>query len=181
MTIHIGLLRAVNVAGHNKIGMAELRALLVSLGMSGVRSLLQSGNLVFESNDGRSEQLESMLEEAAKQRLGPQTDFVVRTRNDWRKIVADNPLREEAEGDPSHLLVMFLKAAPGRSKVEALRKAIKGRETIRSKGRQLYIVYPDGIGRSRLTTKLIEEALGTRGTGRNWNTASKLGAMAEET
>ena len=180
MTIHIGLLRAVNVAGHNKIGMAELRALLVSLGMSGVRSLLQSGNLVFESDDGRSEQLENMLEEAVKQRLGLQTDFFVRTRNDWRKIIADNPFREEAESDPSHLLIMFLKAAPSRSKVEALQTAIKGRETIRSKGRQVYVVYPDGIGRSRLTTKLIEGTLGTRGTGRNWNTVSKLAAMAEE-
>jgi uncharacterized protein (DUF1697 family) len=108
MTTHIGLLRAVNVAGRNKVGMAELRDLLTDLGMKDVRSMLQSGNLVFRSDIGRLAGLESMLEETTQRRLGLKTDFLVRTGNDWRELVTDNPLREEAQRDPSHFMVMFL-------------------------------------------------------------------------
>ena len=93
-------------------------------------------------------------------------------------MVAGNPFPEEAERDPSHLLVIFLKEAPDRKDVMALQSAIKGREVVRAKGRHAYVVYPDGIGRSRLTSALIEKKLATRGTGRNWNTVLKLGAAA---
>ena len=178
MTIYVGFLRAVNVAGHNKLGMDDLRELLVALGMKDVQSLLQSGNLVFQSDIAPTERLEHMLEKAAEQRLGLQTEFLVRTSKELSAVIAGNPFKEEAATDPSHLLVMFLKSVPDRSKVAALQSAIKGRERIRAKGRQAYIVYPDGIGRSRLTTKVLEEGLDTRGTGRNWNTVLKLDAMA---
>jgi uncharacterized protein (DUF1697 family) len=179
MTIHIALLRAVNLPGHNKAGMADLRELLAGLGMQDARSLLQSGNLVFRSDAGTTAQLERLLAAAAQKRLGLDTDFFVRTANDWKAIIAGNPFPEEAKRDPSHLLVMFLKEAPDREDVTALQRAITGREVVRAKGRHAYIVYPEGIGRSRLTSALIERRLGTRGTGRNWNTVLKLGALAE--
>jgi uncharacterized protein (DUF1697 family) len=178
MTIHIGLLRAVNLAGHNKIGMADLRDLLAALGLQDVRSLLQSGNVVFRSEVHTAAQLERVLEREAAKRLGLETDFFVRTASDWKAMVAGNPFPEEAERDPSHLVVIFLKEAPDRKDVMALQSAIKGREVVRAKGRHAYVVYPDGIGRSRLTSALIEKKLATRGTGRNWNTVLKLGAAA---
>ncbi len=178
MATYIGLLRAVNVAGHNKVAMAALRELLVGLGMREVRSLLQSGNLVFESDLGTTERLERILEDAAERELKLRTRFFLRTRDEWNRVVADNPFREEARRDPSRLLVMFLKQAPDRTRVAALEQAIKGREIIGTKGRQAYIVYPDGIGRSRLTGRLIETKLGTPGTARNWNTVLKLEATA---
>jgi uncharacterized protein (DUF1697 family) len=76
---------------------------------------------------------------------------------------------------------MFLKDEPPADAIAALRKAIVGRESIAADERQLYIVYPDGIGRSKLTTSLIEKRLATRGTGRNWNTLVKLAAAAAAT
>jgi uncharacterized protein (DUF1697 family) len=178
MAIHIGLLRAVNLAGHNRIAMADLRALVTALGMQDVRTLLQSGNVVFRSAVRTGAQLERSLEGAAMKRLGLDTDFFVRTVSDWNALVAGNPFPEEAERDPGHLVVMFLKEAPNDEQVSALQKAITGREVVRAKGRHAYLVYPDGIGRSRLTTALIERKLATRGTGRNWNTVLKLGALA---
>lgn len=178
MATYIGLLRAVNVAGHNKVRMEALRDLLVGLGMGDVRSLLQSGNLVFESEIRTSGRLEGMLEDAAERRLELRTDVLVRMRSELNRVVADNPFREEARCDPSRLLVMFLKEAPERTKVAALQEAIKGREVVQANGREAYIVYPDGVGRSRLTIRLIETKLGTRGTARNWNTVLKLEAMA---
>jgi uncharacterized protein (DUF1697 family) len=178
MTIHIGLLRAVNLAGHNKIGMADLRDLLAAIGMEDVRTLLQSGNVVFRSGAQTAAQLEVVFEKAAAKRLGLETEFFVRTTADWKALIAGNPFPEEAKRDPGHLLVIFLKDAPSRENVAALQSAIKDREVVRAKGRHAYVVYPDGIGRSRLTTALIERKLGTRATGRNWNTVLKLGALA---
>lgn len=178
MTTYIGLLRAVNLPGHNKVGMADLRELLAGLGMRDARSLLQSGNLVFRSDVRTSTAVERLLEDAAAKRLGLETDFFVRSADDWRAIVAGNPFPREAARDPGHLLVVLLKGAPDREAVKALQGAITGREVVRAGGRHAYVVYPDGVGRSRLTSALLERKLGTRGTGRNWNTVLKLGALA---
>ena len=179
MTIQIALLRAINLPDHNKVGMADLRELLTGLGFADARSLLQSGNLVFRSDARTGAPLERLIEGAAKEKLGLDTDFFVRTAEEWKTIIAGNPFPEEAERDPGHLIVLFLKDAPDRKGVAALEEAIKGREVVRVKGRHAYIVYPDGVGRSRLTNVLIEKKLGTRSTGRNWNTVLKLGALAE--
>jgi uncharacterized protein (DUF1697 family) len=73
---------------------------------------------------------------------------------------------------------MLLKEAPSRASVKALQSAIKGREVVRAKGRHAYVVYPDGVGASRLTSALVERTLRTRSTGRNWNTVLKLAALA---
>jgi uncharacterized protein (DUF1697 family) len=72
---------------------------------------------------------------------------------------------------------MFLKTAPPAERVDSLRASIKGPEIIQSDGKQLYVVYPAGIGGSKLTGALIEKKLGTRGTGRNWNTVLKLATL----
>jgi uncharacterized protein (DUF1697 family) len=175
---HIALLRAVNLGAHNKVGMADLRELLVGLGFEDAQTLLQSGNLVFSGGSKTAASLEQTLERAAARQLGLETDFFVRTAKEWQAIVDANPFPREAKDDPSHLVAVILKADVGAADVAALQKAIVGREVVRAKGRCAYIVYPDGIGRSKLTSALIEKTLGTRGTARNWNTVLKLAAVA---
>ena len=176
--MHIALLRAVNVAGKNLVAMAALRSLFEELGFSRVSTLLQSGNVVFDGGKRGGDALESKLEKATAERLGVRVDFMVRTAAEWSAVVAANPFAEEARRDPGHLLVMCLKAAPAPGAVEALRAAIKGPERVAVVERDAYLVYPDGVGRSKLTTALLEGKLGTRGTGRNWNTVQKLAALA---
>ena len=178
MAVHIALLRAINVGGHNKVTMSDLRDLCGNLGLVGATSLLQSGNLVFQSNRLTGAALEKLLEEETARRLNISADYLVRSAAEWRKIIARNPFPKEAENDPAHLLVMFLKTAPPANSVDALRSAIQGPEVICSDGKQLYIVYPAGIGRSKLTGALIEKNVGSRGTGRNWNTVLKLAALS---
>lgn len=178
MTTHVALLRGINVGGHKMVAMADLRDLLTRLGFADARSLLQSGNLVFRSEKRTAAQLERFLEAEVEKRLGLRTEFFVRTAPEWAAIVAGNPFREEAERDPGHFLVLFLKHAPDARNVKALQAAITGPELVRAEGRQAYVVYPDGIGRSRLTSTLIEKHMG-RGTGRNWNTVLKLAALAK--
>jgi uncharacterized protein (DUF1697 family) len=179
VTVHIALLKGVNLPGHNKVAMTDLRELGLALGLFDVRTLLQSGNMVFRSQSRKTAALEAQLESEAAKRLGFRTDFFVRSAEQWEEIVARNPFPQEAKRDPGHLLVMCLKAAPKATGVKSLQAAIPGRETVRAAGREAYLVYPDGVGRSRLTTALIEKHLGTSGTARNWNTVLKLEALTK--
>jgi uncharacterized protein (DUF1697 family) len=178
MTTHLALLRGINVGGHKQVAMADLRDVLTQLGFADARSLLQSGNLVFRCDARQRADLERLLETETARRLALQTDFFVRTAAEWDAVIARNPFRTEAVRNPGHLVVVFLKDMPAAGDVKALQAAITGPEVLRAEGRHVYIVYAGGIGRSRLTSGVIDRYLGTRGTGRNWNTVLKLGALA---
>ncbi|HYL56779.1 MAG TPA: DUF1697 domain-containing protein [Gemmatimonadales bacterium] len=178
MTTHVALLRAINLGGHNSVSMADLREVLTRLGFGDVQSVLRTGNLVFQDDRRTGAQLEPLLETEARKRLRLETDFFVRTAMEWQAVIARNPFPKEAKRHPAHLVVMFLKDAPEAKDVKALQAAITGREVVRAVGKHLYVVYSDGIGRSRLTNAVIEKNIHTRGTGRNWNTVLKLGAWA---
>ena len=178
MTTYIGLLRAINLAGLNRVGMADLRDMLSALGFDEPRSLLQSGNVLFRCRPRAAAPLERLLEAELRTRLKVDTDFMVRTAEEWHGIVERNPFPKEAVRDPGHLLMFCLKAATDAASVKALQAAIKGPEIVRADGREAYIFYPAGVGRSKLTSTIIEKKLGTRGTARNWNTVLKLRALA---
>jgi uncharacterized protein (DUF1697 family) len=179
MSIQVALLRGINVGGKCLVAMADLRALVERLGYSGVRTLLQSGNLVFEGGRRKGVELERLLEIETARRLDVTVDYVIRSAKEWQEVIADNPFPKEARLDPSHLVVVFLKAKPQAQDVQALEASIQGPERLQAMGKQLYIVYPTGIGQSKLTGTLIERKLGLRGTARNWNTVMKLAALCE--
>jgi uncharacterized protein (DUF1697 family) len=177
MPRYIGLLRAVNLPGHNQVAMTALRDLLTRLGFSDCRTLLQSGNVVFGCDGRSAADLERILEAEVELRLKVATAFFVRGAEEWQEVIDRNPFVKEARRDPSHLVVMVLKERPSDQAVKDLQAAITGSEVVRADGRHAYIVYPDGIGRSRLTNVLIEKKLNTQGTGRNWNTVQKLNVL----
>ena len=173
----VALLRAVNLGGHQQIAMSALRDFAEDLGFLNVRTILQSGNLVFDAERCGPKNLEDLLESKAKTALGLATDFFVRSAKDWKLLVEKNPFPDEATQAPARLIVMFLKDAPNANGLKALRDSIRGPEIVEVVGKQAYLVYPDGVGRSRLTNALIEAKLGTRATGRNWNTVRKIAAL----
>lgn len=177
---YVVLLRAVNLAGRNRVGMADLRGLAEALGYAEPRTLLQSGNLLLRGPGRSAAVLERDLREAAKKRFGMEIDFFVRSAAEWQALVAGNPFPREAKSDPGHLIAIILSGAPRRTELTALEAAIAGRERVHLAGRTAYAVYPDGVGRSKLTMALIERKLGVRGTGRNWNTVLKLAALLNE-
>ena len=164
---YIALLRGVNVGGHKLVAMSDLVALLTRLGFDEPRSLLQSGNLVFHTTGRTAAQLERTLDAEVLKRLGLETKFFVRSEKEWGGVVAGNPFPKAARDDPARLIVMFLEREPDLESMNALRAAIKGRETVRADGRQLYMIYPDGQGTSKLTNAVIERKLGMRGTARS--------------
>jgi uncharacterized protein (DUF1697 family) len=180
MSTHIGLLRAINLGSHNKVSMAALRELLNTLGLKDAQTLLQSGNIVFSGGTRSNSQLEQMLQDATRKHLGVDTPYFVRTAKEWQAIIAANPFPKEAKQDPGRTVLMCLREPPPPAAVKALQDAIKGDEVVRAKGAQAYFLYPDGIGRSKLTITLIEKKLGTTGTARNWNTVLKLSALTEK-
>lgn len=174
----VALLRAINLAGKNVVAMSDLRALFEELGFANPRTLLNSGNVVFEGAAGPPERLEARLEAEAQRRLKIATVFVVRSGDELARVVARNPFKQEAAGDPGHLLVVFAKRALPAKNVTALQAGIAGREVVRADGKHLYAVYPDGVGRSKLTAAVIDRTLGVAGTARNWNTVLKLKELA---
>lgn len=179
MTTHLAFLRAVNVGGHGPIPMAKLREWAEKRDLAEVRTLLQSGNLVFRSDGPGGAALEQRLEAAAEKDLGLETAFMVRTPAEWHEeVVAQNPFAKEAKSDPARLVVVVLKSTPTAAQIKALQAAaaLKGREVVRVHGRHAFIVYPDGQGDSKLTLAVIEKHLATRGTARNWNTVLKMAA-----
>jgi uncharacterized protein (DUF1697 family) len=180
MPTHLAFLRGINVGGKNLIAMAELRALLESLDFANVKTLLQSGNIVFDGGRKTGAALEKFLEAESSKKFGRDVDYHVRTAAEWRSIIERNPFPSEAENDPGHLLVMVFKHAPAVKNVKALEAAIKGPEYLQFDGRNGYFVYPAGVGTSRLTAAVIDRILGLRGTARNWNTTLKLAALVEK-
>jgi uncharacterized protein (DUF1697 family) len=175
--MYVALLRAVNVAGHGSVSMASLRETVGGLGFTHVQTVLQSGNLVLGRHRRQPAAIERTLERAIQSELGVAADCFVRTGAEWTALVADNPFPEAAVRTPGRLVLMCLKTAPAATEVAALRAAVRGPEVVRANGRHLYLIYPDGMGRSRLTGTLIERVLDTRGTARNWNTVLKLAAL----
>lgn len=177
MTTWVALLRGINVGGRNRVAMQDLRRLCERLGLEEVRTLIQSGNLVFHSASRDAGALERRLEQETAKRLGVTPAYFLRTADEWAALVKKNPFPEEAARDPGHLLAVLMRQAPKPGAVDALRAAIVGRERVEARGREAYFVYPDGAGRSKLTPSLIEKHLGGAGTARNWNTVLKLLAL----
>jgi len=175
----VALLRAVNLGPHNKVSMAALRDIAGGLRLTNAQTVVQSGNLVFEDpKDRATAELERLLEAAVAKHCGVSTEIYVRDATEWQAIVAANPFPAEAKKDPGHLVVGCGRDRIPADRVQALQRAIVGREKVRAVGRELFVYYPDGIGRSKLTAALMTRHLGANGgTGRNWNTVQKIAVL----
>ncbi|MGH6871024.1 MAG: DUF1697 domain-containing protein [Rhizomicrobium sp.] len=170
----VAFLRAVNVGGTGKIAMADLRALAEELGLGEPRTLLQSGNLVFDAKGKTPKVLEALLEKELTARFDLKCRVMVRGARQMKALAARNPFPKEAKNDPARLHVFFLKDTADAAAVAALNAAIKGRETAKGHGREVFLHYPDGMGESKLTNAVVERALSSPGTARNWNTVTKI-------
>lgn len=171
MTSYVALLRGVNVGGRAKLSMSDLRVLVSELGYSDVHTYIQSGNVVFTSTQRSPAKIESAVEAGLLDALGLDTSVMVRTAKDLQQIVRDNPFARK-NFEPTQLVVVFLKAKPKRQGTVDVSKY--GPEEVIAKGRELFIHYPNGQGRSKLANAVLERELATPGTARNWNTVNKL-------
>lgn len=170
------LLRAVNVGGTGKLAMSALKEELARRGYSEPRTLGAAGSVVLGS-EAPPERLERELAGLLSARFGLATEVFARTRAELEDAIAGNPFERMARDTPGGLILLFLNGEPQPADVAALRARIPGPEEIAAGPRLLYIAYGAGIGRSKLTPGLLERTLKLRGTGRNFNTVSKLAEL----
>jgi uncharacterized protein (DUF1697 family) len=180
MAVVIAMLRAVNVAGYQKLSMEALRTICGGLGLRDVQTYIQSGNIVFREDAGDPGAVARKIEDGIQRKFGFRPDVIVRTTSEMRKVILNNPFADRPEVEPNRLLALFMASAPGRQARERVLAIPCEPEELHIKGRELYVYYPDGMARPKIPMARIEKLLETSSTGRNWNTVNKLLAMAEK-
>lgn len=179
MPVTIFLLRAVNVGGATSVKMEALRRIAEALGFRHPTTLLQSGNLV-AAHDGPPAEAAALLEAALAKEFSYAPGVIARGVTALTDVIAANPLPLTAGQDPKFLQYIALASTPEPGALERLTASYAGPETIALQGSDLFVYYAEGVGRSKLTNALIERRLGVKGTARNWNTVTKLAALAVE-
>ena len=173
----IALLRGINVGGHNKIPMAGLKSLCEAMGWARIETYIQSGNLVFQSGLD-SKQLESDLEKAILDRYGFDISVIVRPGTSWTKLVNQNPFPQASEREPNRVMMGLTKSPIDTGAAGALQKQAKNEERIRLAGDALWIHFPQGSGRTKITPALLNRLAGSAVTMRNWRTVTRIDQMA---
>ena len=180
MPVIIAMLRGVNVGGHNKLPMDALRALCASLRLQGACTYVQSGNVVFRTDERDLARLAKRVQDAVAHKFGFRPEVILRTTAEMRVAIARNPFAKRRGIEPAKLLVTFLAGEPAADARKKVLSATAGAEELHLAGRELYIYFPNGAGQSKLPWASLAGALKTQGTARNWNTVQKLLEMAEK-
>jgi uncharacterized protein (DUF1697 family) len=175
--VSIALLRGINVGGRNQIAMPALRALCAELGWQAVQSYIQSGNLVFQT-EAPAAQLEAQLEQAIAQRFELNIPVIVRSAAAWAAYPPGNPYPDAARDAPHLLMLALSKAPPKQGALAGLRERASNGELLAQIGDALWIHYPSGVARSRLSPALFDRLVGSPVTARNWRTVLKLAELA---
>ena len=159
--------------------MSELKTLYESLGLGSVQTYINSGNVIFKTASRDLARLGKKIEDAIESRYGFRSDVILRTAAGMREAIARNPFASRPGLEPSRLAVSFLAGDPSPEAVEKV-LAIKAEpEELRISGREVYIYFPNGMARPKLSMAQVERTLKTPGTSRNLNTVRKLLEMAE--
>ncbi len=180
MPVFVSFLRGINVGGNKTIPMGALKALYEGLGFESVKTHLNSGNVIFTAKERSTAKLSATIEAAIERDFGFPPAVILRDAAALGRIVETNPFPAMAKDDPSHLVVMLLAGKPDKDAAKRIADAYQGVEEVWIAGEEAYVTYPNGIGKSKLTNTLLEKHLRVAGTARNWNTVTKLLAMADE-
>ncbi len=179
MARYVALLRGINVGGARKLPMAELASLLGALGLEDVVTYIQSGNVVFRVPDGDPAKLAPSIEQAIERDTGLDVAVLLRAPAELARVVRSNPFHDD-DGAVSKLQVVFLDRKPVQAAVARLDPNRSPPDEFRVQGAEVYVRYPNGSGRSKLTLDYFERTLRVRATARNWNTVLKLLALTQD-
>lgn len=175
---YIALLRGINVGGNNKLPMRELAALLEGLGLQNVKTYIQSGNVVFQSDQRDAAGLSAAITEAIRQRFGFAPYVLILDSEALAAALAANPF-PEGEAAPKSLHLFFMDASPRAYDAAALDRVKAPDERYQLIGQVFYLHAPDGIGRSKLA-ETTGKGWGVNITARNWRTATAVMALAQQ-
>lgn len=174
---YVALLRGINVGGKNRLPMADLRDIFTAAGCAAVRTYIQSGNAVFEAPQDLAEAVPELVAQTIFERFGYDTAVVMRSGEELREVAVSNPF--DTSGDPRFLHVAFLADTPSAEAVSSLDPYRSPPDEFAVRGRDVYLRYPNGVARSKLTNDYLTSRLKTVSTMRNWRTVHRLLEMVE--
>jgi uncharacterized protein (DUF1697 family) len=176
---YIALLHSIGIVGGCRLVMADLRRMAEALGLKNPRTLIATGNLIFETGRTKSARLEAKLETAFAETFGRHVDIVIRDALQWRNMVAANPFAGESARDGSRVILRVSREPVGDEEAAALVKRAGDGERVRVVAGDLWVYFPIEPVRSKLIGALTTKNLGV-GALRNWNTVRRLGEMVAE-
>ena len=180
MNTYISLLRGINVSGQKQIRMTDLKDLYQSLGFTHAESYLQSGNLVFTSDEEDRSIIAEAIEAAIARTLGYEVIVIMRDADDFRRIVQSNPFLTTRNEDPSYLHVTFLTEPPSPAALSTLVVPGDAPDEFHVVGQEVYLFCPNGYGRTKLSNQFFERKLNVAATTRNWKTVTALYNMTTD-
>lgn len=174
MHTSIALLRGINVNGQKMISMEKLRILLTDLGLTGVTTYIQSGNVVFQSGREAHFVLEKKIKSAIQDIFGFSVPVMVKTKEEWEEIISRNPFVGKKDIDASKLHVTFLSDTPNQVVVEEILGMKYGDDQCFFSGKEIYLFCPNGYGKTKFSNSFFEKQTKLIATTRNWQTVLKL-------
>lgn len=179
MPVLISMLRGVNLGAHNRIKMEALRAMYESLKLEDPRTYVQSGNVIFRTNEKNTAKLATKIQAAIEKTFACRPEVILRTTDELRRAIAATPFPKRHHLEPGKILVTFLAGVPPDPHA-ALDRLKSYPEEMHLIGRELHIYFPNGVGKSKLPWSSIEKLLKVTGTARNWNSVQAILQIAEE-
>jgi uncharacterized protein (DUF1697 family) len=180
MPTYIVLLRGINIGPHKRVKMDELVSSCAACGFREAKSYIQSGNVVFSAPKISPEKLAQKLEKQISDDFGFSADVISRTKDDFKQIIARNPLLKQRGIDPGKLHVVFLREQPSADAIRKLESLTLSPDLVRVAGKEIYFYFPNGVSSSSLWKHPLDKVLKVSSTMRNWNTINQLYEMAEE-
>ncbi|WP_123040883.1 DUF1697 domain-containing protein [Cohnella candidum] len=177
MTVYAALLRGINVGGNKKVSMPLLKRMFEEMGFGRVQTYINSGNVIFEAESAEGEAaLAERIEREIERAFGFPVAVMLRTDEELRQALENNPFASEGTPEELHLHVGYLGQLPSEAQLDKIRKYVTENDQFRLVGRELYVMFKAGMRDSKLGASMNK--LGVPVTLRNWNTAGKLSAMA---
>jgi uncharacterized protein (DUF1697 family) len=174
---YVALLRSVNVAGHGRLAMNDLRASFEALGYSDVTTYIQTGNVLFTSSSKSEKNIAAAIEQRLADDFGDSPAVLIRSVADLRRVGSSSPYAKSG-ADPARHHVTFLATPPTKAALAALALPPSGRDELVVDGKEVYVHTPDGYADTKYTGTFLERRLGVVSTTRNWNTVTKLCELA---
>ena len=177
MQTYISMLRGINVSGQKKIRMVELKSLYESLGFENVQSYVQSGNVVFDSEEQDAIKLRGTIEAQIESTFGFSVPVLIRTGDDFQRIIKSHPFKDK---EAIRVLVTFLYEHPEQSKLDELSDYKDKVDHFAIGEQEIYLFCPGGYGKTKLSNTFFEKKLGVICTTRNWKSVNALYEMASQ-
>lgn len=179
MTTYIALLRGINVSGHHKIKMAELKQLFIDLDFENVITYIQSGNIIFSTSKSNISIIENCIIDAIKTTFGYNIKVLVITKNELKNVFTSNPFLKSDTIEISKLAVTFLKTTPILEHLpQIIKLASNSKDEFKIIKKSIFLHLPNGSAKTKLTNNLFERKLKSDATTRNWRTITKLVALS---